>query len=65
MSVASENHADEAREKMMDDLTAKVTADIEGQNWTDRPLSEDEKHLIWMAVRATMSIGPSVFGSTR
>lgn len=39
----------------IDPFTAKVVADIEGQNWTDRPLTENERHLIWMAVRSTLA----------
>lgn len=34
-------------------LTERVVSDIEGQNWTNTPLSEREKQLIWMAVRST------------
>lgn len=37
----------------MDQLTVQVSLDIEGQNWTDQPLTERERELIWMVVRAT------------
>lgn len=32
----------------------RVTASIEGQNWTDNPLTDREKNLIAMAVTATI-----------
>lgn len=35
-------------------LVKKITAQIEGQNWTDRPLTNDERNVIDMAVRATV-----------
>lgn len=44
--------------KKVDELVAQVTADIEGQNWSDAPLTERDKELIWMAVRATYARMP-------
>lgn len=38
-----------------DELTKRVIARIEGQNWTDHPMTEDERHLIGMAVDATVA----------
>ena len=35
-------------------LVQKITASIEGQNWTDQPLTDGERTVIDMAVRATM-----------
>lgn len=39
--------------KTLDDLIKSVTAKIEGQNWTDSPLTDEEVNLISMAVMAT------------
>lgn len=38
---------------MMEELIAAVIADLEGQNWTGQPLTDDQKDLIRMAVQAT------------
>jgi hypothetical protein len=37
-----------------------VTRLIEGQNWTDKPLTDDEKNLIAMAVQATAAMFPGI-----
>lgn len=37
-------------------LTQQAVASIEGQNWTDTPLTDDEKHLIGMAVDVAYAI---------
>ena len=38
----------------MDELVQATIAEIEGQNWTDHPLTDDEKHLIDMALRSVL-----------
>lgn len=36
-------------------IIEKVISQIEGQNWIDRPIAPEEKHLIAMAVQATVA----------
>lgn len=54
----SQSHtADQRAERLARnaELVASVTASIEGQNWTDLPLTDDEKNVIAMAVCATVT----------
>lgn len=37
-------------------LVAKVIAQIEGQNWTDQPLTEHDRNLIALAVAVTATL---------
>lgn len=41
--------------KAIAELEARCIAAIEGQNWTDKPLTDAEKHLIGMTVSWTVN----------
>lgn len=45
----------DADHKTIDDIEKQAIASIEGQNWTDPPLTDTEKRVIGMAVAFTYS----------
>lgn len=40
--------------KSTEELIAAVIADLESQNWSDHPLTFEQKDLVTMAVKATL-----------